>query len=75
MAKRKFRWSKKYTLTLIGIASIFLTLIIVLCFNLSAQELIVSIIASNLSIVLIIITYLTGQAKIDVKAIWGKKND
>lgn len=62
------RISKKFSFALLGIFIIMLVPIILIWLGYANVPLLVALIASDFSILLITITYLTGQAKVDFQA-------
>ena len=64
--KRRMRLSKKYTFALLSIALAFLAVIVVKELDLDESTAQVAIISLHTVIVLITVTYITGQARIDL---------
>ena len=62
------RMSKKYSFSLIGISSQILSLFIIHKLGLPEKTELWSIVSTHLGIIFITVTYLTGQAKIDLNA-------
>lgn len=71
--------SKKYTFALIGLICQFVLLFCVKECGFSPIGEITAIASSQLAVIIIVVTYLTGEAKIDVTAIarasYGKSDD
>lgn len=67
--KRKLRLSKKYTFALLAIALSFLAVAFVKELELNEGTSQVAIISLHIVILLISVTYITGQAKIDLSGL------
>lgn len=67
--KAKRRVSKKYSFAILGIMLAFLAVIIIKELGLEPSTTQVAIVSTHLVILVITITYLTGQAKIDLSGV------
>jgi hypothetical protein len=65
-------WERKYSFGILGILFAFCALYVVHRFQFPEKEAIVSILATDFLILLITTIFLTGQAKIDIQALYGR---
>ena len=68
LLKKQWRISKKFSFSLIAVLLIVSSLILISKLGFSEKVTLYSIVSTHLSILLVTITYLTGQAKIDLNA-------
>ena len=62
----KLPLSKKYTMTCLGVIALFLTLPLIKGLEFPEKTELYVMLSTQLSIVILTITYLTGQAKLDL---------
>lgn len=65
-------WERKYSFALLAFVCSFLVLYLVHRFGFPEKLAIVSILATDAVILIITTTYLTGAAKIDLQALYGR---
>lgn len=71
---KKFRASKKYTFAMFGIFLAIESVYLFFKLGLPEKNQLWLSISTQLVILIITVTYLTGQAKIDISAIYGSGN-
>lgn len=65
------RVSRKYSFSILTFIIFISVLIYLISKNLPETIFITAIVSTNLSILIVAVSYLTGQAKIDVRAVYG----
>jgi hypothetical protein len=65
-------WQKKYSFAVLGILLAMSVLWIVHQFGFPEKEGIIAILSTQIIILVITVTFLTGQARIDIQALYGR---